>query len=204
MLPRWDVLGIGAVAVDDLIYLDGFPAPGSKLYIASEQRQGGGLAGAALVAAARLGVRAAFMGVLDDDDLSRYTLAQLETEGVDCSPVRREAGARPFHSTILVDQQTGERTILASNAGVTPPQAEEMTHALPKTTVRCATTRLAVYRWRIPPAAAMCFTARMRRRWREAVISLAPSQLPRWQPGLRPRSREGVTASPTGPSLRSM
>ena len=77
MMRRWDVLGIGAVAVDDLIYLDGFPTPEAKMYIAEETRQGGGLAGTALVAAARLGVRAGYIGVLGDDELSRYTIAEL-------------------------------------------------------------------------------------------------------------------------------
>lgn len=130
MTPRWDVLGIGAVAVDDLIYLDGFPEPGSKVYVAGEQRQGGGLAGTALVAAARLGVTAAYMGVLGDDDLSGYTLSELAAAGVDCSPVRHAPDARPFHSTILVDRRSGERTILASAAGVTPPRSAEMTPEL--------------------------------------------------------------------------
>lgn len=130
MPPRWDVLGIGAVAVDDLIYLDGFPAQGSKVHITGEQRQGGGQAGTALVAAARLGATAAYVGVLGDDDLSHHAITALEAEGVNCDAVRRAPDARPFHSTILVDQRTGERTILASAAGVTPPKPDEMTPAL--------------------------------------------------------------------------
>ena len=31
MSATWDVLGFGAVAVDDLVYLDGYPAPDSKM-----------------------------------------------------------------------------------------------------------------------------------------------------------------------------
>jgi len=130
MTQRWDVLGIGAVAVDDLIYLDGFPTPEAKMYISEETRQGGGLAGTALVAAARLGVRAAYIGVLGDDELSRYTIAELEAEGVDCSHVRLETGARPYHCTILVNQRLGERTILVSKSNVTPPTAEDLSPAL--------------------------------------------------------------------------
>lgn len=130
MTTHWDVLGIGAVAVDDLIYLDGFPTPEAKMYIAEETRQGGGLAGTALVAAARLGVRAAYIGVLGDDELSRYTIAELEAEGVDCSHVRLAAGARPFHCTILVNQRLGERTILVSKSGVTPPGTKDLSPAL--------------------------------------------------------------------------
>lgn len=130
MTQRWDVLGIGAVAVDDLIYLDGFPTPEAKMYISEETRQGGGLAGTALVAAARLGVRAAYIGVLGDDELSRYTIAELEAEGVDCSHVRLAAGARPYHCTILVNQRLGERTILVSKSNVTLPTAEDLSPAL--------------------------------------------------------------------------
>lgn len=59
MNVMWDVLGFGAVAVDDLVYLDGYPAPDSKMPVVEEQREGGGLAGTALVAAARLGARVA-------------------------------------------------------------------------------------------------------------------------------------------------
>lgn len=130
MPQRWDILGIGAVAVDDLIYLDGFPAPEAKMVITEETRQGGGLAGTALVAAARLGVRVAYVGVLGEDQLSRYTLAQLEVEGVDCSLVRRSPSARPYHCTILVDRHTGGRTILVSKAGVIPPDSEDLSPVL--------------------------------------------------------------------------
>ncbi len=130
MTLRWDLLGIGAVAVDDLIYLDGFPTPEAKMYITEETRQGGGLAGTALVAAARLGARTAYTGVLGNDGLSRYTIAELEAEGVDCSHVRLAASARPYHCTILVNQRLGERTILVSKSGVTPPDAEDLSPAL--------------------------------------------------------------------------
>jgi sugar/nucleoside kinase (ribokinase family) len=121
MSATWDVLGFGAVAVDDLVYLDGYPAPDSKMPVVEEQREGGGLAGTALVAAARLGARVAYAGILGDDELSRFTIEAFEREGVDCSLVRRQLGARPTHSTILVDRTTGHRTILHSSAGVVVP-----------------------------------------------------------------------------------
>ncbi len=124
MAAKWDLLGFGAVAVDDLLYLDAYPAAGSKVQVREERRQGGGLAGTALVAAARLGARAAYAGVLGNDELSRFTLAELERAGVDCSPVLRRPGAGPRHSVILVDCATGGRTILSSRAGAVPPPAE--------------------------------------------------------------------------------
>lgn len=124
MLAKWDILGFGAVAVDDLLYLDAFPAAGSKAQVREERREGGGLAGTALVAAARLGARAAYAGVLGDDELSRFTLAELERAGVDCSAVLRQPGARPRHAVIIVDCSTGGRTVLSSRAGVLPPPPE--------------------------------------------------------------------------------
>jgi sulfofructose kinase len=127
---RWDLLGCGAVAVDDLLYVDRFPEPDSKVPVRSEQRQGGGLTATALVAASRLGASTAFLAVLDDDELSRFSVQELEREGVDCSPIVYRDGARPFHSRIIVDLATGGRTIIYSAVGVTYPQpgdfSEEM------------------------------------------------------------------------------
>lgn len=114
----WDVLGLGAVAVDDLIYVPHYPAPDTKVLVLSEQRQGGGLTGTALVAAARLGARTAYFGVLGTDGLSGYTISELEREGVSCAPVLIRAGAGPVHSTIIVDTSSGQRTILHSHAFV--------------------------------------------------------------------------------------
>jgi sugar/nucleoside kinase (ribokinase family) len=130
MSARWDVLGFGAVAVDDLLYVDQYPAPDSKVPVVEERRAGGGLAGTALVAAARLGARAAYCGVLGDDELSQFTIQELEREGVNCTPVLRHEGARPIHSRIIVERSTAQRSILFSMAGVTPRRPEEMSEEL--------------------------------------------------------------------------
>ncbi len=126
MTVRWDVLGLGAVAVDDLYYLDHHPAPDSKVAVRAHQRAGGGLTGTALVAAARLGASAAYAGVLGSDEFSLYTLRELEREGVDCTPVLRRDGAQPTHSVVLVDRSTGQRAILYDSSGVILRQPEEI------------------------------------------------------------------------------
>jgi len=123
---RWDVLGIGAVSVDDLVYVDHHPLPDSKMEVRRIERQGGGLVGTALVASARLGARAAYCGVLDgEDELGRFTIHELEREQVDCTLVLRRHGARPFHSIIIIDSSTGQRSILFTSEGVCelPPEA---------------------------------------------------------------------------------
>ena len=98
--------------------------------VREKRREGGGLAGTALVAAARLGARTAYAGVLGDDELSRFTVEGLEREGVDCTQVRRQPDARPYHSTVIVDLGGGHRTILFTAAGVTSLTAAEVTEEL--------------------------------------------------------------------------
>lgn len=130
MDTRWDVLGFGAVAVDDLLYLDGYPVPDSKMRVIEERREAGGLTGTALVAAARLGARAAYAGILGTDELSQFTIAELASEGVDCAPVQYRPGARPGHSSIIVDRSTGQRTVLSCAVGVMPPRLDDFSPAL--------------------------------------------------------------------------
>ena len=72
MNSSFDILGIGCVSVDDLLYVPGsYPAADTKTQVLDWDRQCGGLTGTALVAAARLGARCAFAGLLGFDDLSR-------------------------------------------------------------------------------------------------------------------------------------
>jgi len=117
---RWDVLGIGGCAVDELVMLDRFPEPDSKMPVQGLQRQGGGLTATALTAAARLGAGAAYCARLGGDELSLYTLDQLELEGVDCSPCRRQPAGRPDHSVILIDTVRHTRTILYDRGDFDP------------------------------------------------------------------------------------
>jgi sugar/nucleoside kinase (ribokinase family) len=118
MSAEIDVLGIGAVAVDDLYYLEEFPQPDEKVRVVASERQAGGLAGTALVAAARLGCSAAYAGTLGEDEQSRYILDGLRAEGVSTEWVVHRAGARPYRSAIIVDMRTKSRTILSCEEGV--------------------------------------------------------------------------------------
>jgi sulfofructose kinase len=118
MEKRLDVLGLGAVAVDDLVFLESFPRPDTKVLMVANERQGGGLTGTALVAAARLGSRCAYAGTLGDDELSRFIIDGLAREGVDTSLVLRRQGALPYRSVILVDMQAGTRTLMGTGEGV--------------------------------------------------------------------------------------
>lgn len=115
--PIYDVLGLGCVAVDDLLYVANYPQPESKERVLRHARQCGGLTATALVAAARLGARCAFAGFLGDDTDSRFVIDSLEREGIDFRHCIRQPQARPIHSTIIVDETQRTRTIFFNLQG---------------------------------------------------------------------------------------
>ena len=121
MTLTWDVFGIGTAAVDDLLLVERYPEADSKVNILESMRQGGGQTATAMVAAARQGARAAFCCRLGLDDLSRFTLSELQKEGVETSACHQDRQGSPYHSIIIVDTQKHTRTIFHSGGNVSPP-----------------------------------------------------------------------------------
>ena len=109
--PAFDLLGLGTVAVDDLLFVEQYPPPDSKVRIARQERHCGGMTATALVAASRLGARCAYAGVLGEDELSAFALSRMAAEGIDLSAARRQAGAGCIHSYVVVDERQRTRTI---------------------------------------------------------------------------------------------
>jgi len=114
-----DILGFGCAAVDDLLYVEAFPAADAKTRVLRSERQCGGLGATALVAAARLGARCAYAGVLGHDPLSQFAATALQREGIDLTPVPWRDDACPIHSTIIVDTQRHTRNIFYQISGAT-------------------------------------------------------------------------------------
>lgn len=118
-----DVLGIGAVAIDDLLAVESYPPADSKATVVRSERRLGGLAANALRAAARLGARCTYAGVLGDDDTSRYAIDALRDGGVDVGPTRIRTGCRPAHSTIILGGD-GTRTVFSDRTGFNGPDPD--------------------------------------------------------------------------------
>lgn len=118
---NFDVLGTGAVAVDDFLYVEHFPQANEKIRVLLRDRQCGGQTGTALVTAARLDTRAGYIGALADDPLSRFVAECFERENVDLAHCIRRDYAPACHSTIIVDESTKSRTVLAYMAGQLGP-----------------------------------------------------------------------------------
>lgn len=112
MTVEWDILGLGCVGIDELLYVSHFPEPDSKLQIDRSEQHGGGQTGTALVAAARLGSRCAYAGALGHDPVSATVRAGLEAEGIDCAHVVYRDDARPVQAWVIVDGGQKTRTIL--------------------------------------------------------------------------------------------
>jgi sugar/nucleoside kinase (ribokinase family) len=111
MIEPFDILGLGCTAVDDLLYVESYPPADGKVLVRRHERQGGGLTATALVAAARMGTRCAYAGSLGDDELSHFVEHRLREERITLDYLCRQAGSRPVHSVIVVDEVGHTRTI---------------------------------------------------------------------------------------------
>jgi sugar/nucleoside kinase (ribokinase family) len=103
------VLGFGAMSVDDIIYVDR-PLSAGKGRVIDRIADHGGNVATALVAVAKLGGRAGFIGWLSDQPLDDPSARELERHGVDISFAPRRPDARPIRSVITVGSD-GERFI---------------------------------------------------------------------------------------------
>jgi sulfofructose kinase len=129
-----DILGVGSVAIDDLLFVAAYPPADAKARVLRRERQCGGLTGTALVAAARSGARCGYAGVVGTDQLSDEITRQFERVGVDTRWMAREPRARVIYSVIVVDEQAQTRTIfydLDGAIGMNPlwPPAEAIQSA---------------------------------------------------------------------------
>jgi len=108
----FDVVGFGLNSVDHLCVVDRHPRLDSKQQLRRYDVQPGGQVPTALVALQRWGMRTAYIGSFGDDAggvLSRQSLA---AEGVDLSATHVRRGTRQQVSVILIDEISGERSVL--------------------------------------------------------------------------------------------
>ncbi len=111
MKIRFDVLGLGCTAVDDLLYVAAYPPADTKQPVLRREKQCGGLTATALVAAARLGAHCAYAGTLGDDEDSRFVVDCLQLEEIDVRHLVHQSAAKPCRSFIVVDETRQTRNI---------------------------------------------------------------------------------------------
>jgi sulfofructose kinase len=108
----FDVAGLGQNSVDLVARVPVFPQANSKHRLASFSRLPGGQVASALVCCARLGWRARYLGRFGDDEPGRLGWESLEGERVDMTAAQVVPGARTRFAIVLVDERSGERTVL--------------------------------------------------------------------------------------------
>lgn len=111
-MPAHDVVGVGLNATDTLILLPRFPAYGGKAPFEREVLSPGGQVASAMVTCAKLGLRAKYIGTLGDDERGAVQLESLRASGVNLDDIEIRPNCPNQSAYILVDQTTGERTVL--------------------------------------------------------------------------------------------
>lgn len=133
MSARYDVLGVGIAAVDDLLYVADYPPIDCKIPVHGQTRQGGGPACTAMAAVGCLGGRAAFVARFGGNDLSQYIASALEHRGVDTSHIVPDPAGGPYHSVIVVDRE-GHRNVFYDPALYKVVGADDLPAALIQST----------------------------------------------------------------------
>jgi sugar/nucleoside kinase (ribokinase family) len=123
----FDVVGIGEHSCDEIIRVSGAVVPNSKLAIVARQSRHGGQVSTTLATCASLGLKAAYIGALGADVTGAAHMLELELRGVDNTHcVRRRGGVRSRTAVILVDEHTGDRTVLWDRDPQLDLRAEEL------------------------------------------------------------------------------
>src|SRR5712692_2008830 len=108
----FDAVALGLNAADHLIVVPHYPGFNSKVSFLSHTLAPGGQCATAMVALGRLGLRTRYIGKVGSDDLGRFQIKSLESEGVDSAGVKVVDGADSQTAFIIVDETSGERTVI--------------------------------------------------------------------------------------------
>jgi sugar/nucleoside kinase (ribokinase family) len=106
------VVGFGLNAVDHLIVVPAYPAFDTKVRLREHVQAAGGQTASAMAALSRLGMRTAYAGRFGSDAEGQFGLAAIKAEGVNTDYVEVIEGARNQVAFIVIDERSGERTII--------------------------------------------------------------------------------------------
>jgi sulfofructose kinase len=110
-LPIVDIAGVGLNATDTVIRLPHFPAFNSKVEFRDSKVLPGGQVASAVVACARWGLHARYVGKIGDDSFGQLQREEMDRAGVESHWIVAP-NCQSQSSFILVDQPSGERTVL--------------------------------------------------------------------------------------------
>jgi sugar/nucleoside kinase (ribokinase family) len=126
----FDVVGVGLNAIDHLCTVPAFPTFNSKQQMAGYACQPGGQVATAMVALQRWGCRTSYIGTFGDGIIGELSRRSLAEEHVDVSGAVQRRGVANQMAVILVDQASGERTVLMHRPPALVLQPDEVRHDL--------------------------------------------------------------------------
>ena len=128
-MKKCDFAGLGFCSNDYLAVLPHIPMD-SKVQIQEHLIQGGGPSATSTVAAARLGLSAAYISSVGDDEAGKMIIADLEKEGVcTSSMIVRQGTASPV-AYCWIDAPTGKRSVAWTRGGLVEVTPDEVDYDL--------------------------------------------------------------------------
>ena len=127
MPAPFDVVGVGLNATDTLLILPQFPSYSGKEPFREEILSVGGQVASAVVTCQMLGLATKYIGTVGDDYRGRIQLQSLQESGVNIDDVQVRQGCPNQSAYILIDQSTGERTVLWRREDCLRLEPEEIT-----------------------------------------------------------------------------
>ena len=124
-MKKADFVGLGFCSNDYLALLPEIPLD-SKVQIQQHLVQGGGPAATSTVAAARLGMSAAFIGVTGDDEPGKWILRDFEAEKVSTEGMVVRKGHTSAIAYCWIDAPTGKRSVAWTRGTLTELTAGEV------------------------------------------------------------------------------
>lgn len=109
---RYDAVGFGTNAVDFLIEVPQYPQFNSKVELSNYAQLAGGEVASTMAGLQRLGFTTAYAGRFGDDGAADIGIASLVEDGVGTRFAERISGAATQIAFIIVDEASGERTVI--------------------------------------------------------------------------------------------
>lgn len=125
MKRNGSILGLGYCGLDSLCLVPRIPRD-EKVEAERTLVQGGGPAATAVCAAARLGAKTSFIGVVGDDARGQTILDELAREGVDTSNMRVRLEAESAAAFCWTVPDVGERSVVWTHGTAKPLSPEEI------------------------------------------------------------------------------
>lgn len=122
----FEIVGIGASIYDTILALPSYPEEDSKVRADKLLKQCGGPAATGLAAAARLGAKAAYLGLLADDEGGRGMLEEFRQYGVGTQFVKMEKEAVSPSAVVLTALSKTSRTIIWTPGTLRSPEPEDI------------------------------------------------------------------------------